>query len=92
MQDDYLSSMQQRLDRTLSDGAELAGRMADGHCEEALSRLSSWGPAAGTPPSLTHFVVELDQRFLTDLGHTAAMFTELFGQAGRPRMLKATRF
>jgi len=41
------------------------------------------------PPRLERFVVELDQRFLTELAHTAALFGELFEQSGRRRLLKA---
>ena len=53
--------------------------------EEKLSR---WGFEEGEPPALGRFAVELDQKFLTELAHTAAMFSELFEASGRPRLLK----
>lgn len=55
--------------------------------EEKLAR---WGFEEGLPPALGRFAVELDQKFLTELAHTAAMFSELFEVSGRPRLLKVT--
>ena len=72
--------------RTAAEGAAAAQTLADP---------DGWGfggaPERGgarAPPALERFVVELDQRFLTELAHTAALFGELFEQSGRRRLLK----
>lgn len=51
---------------------------------------SAWGFEGQTPPALQKFAVELDQRFLTELAHTAALFSELFEPSGRKKLLKVT--
>lgn len=48
-----------------------------------------WGVGAeGGAPSLSAFMVQLDQRFLTQLAHTAAHFAQLFPGAPRKQLLK----
>lgn len=49
---------------------------------------AGWGFEGETPPGLQRFVVELDQRFLTELAQTAALFEELFEAGGRKRLIK----
>ncbi len=53
-----------------------------------VAHADAWGLEAGKPPSLSRFVVELDQRFLTELTHTTVLFNELFDQSGRRQLLK----
>lgn len=53
-----------------------------------VGHADAWGLEAGKPPSLSRFVVELDQRFLTELTHTTVLFNELFDQSGRRQLLK----
>lgn len=51
--------------------------------------MHAWGwDEAGAPASPARFAVELDQRFLTELAHTAVLFTELFDQGSRPHLLR----
>ena len=40
------------------------------------------------PPLLSTFAVQLDQRFLTELARTAALFQSLFEASGRKELLK----
>jgi hypothetical protein len=51
---------------------------------------SAWGfdEESGAPPSPAKFAVQLDQRFLTELAHTAVLFGELFDAASRPHLLR----
>ena len=51
---------------------------------------SAWGFEGQQPPALQKFAVELDQRLLTELAHTAALFSELFEPSGRKKLLKVT--
>ena len=53
-----------------------------------MSARTSWGFQDREPPALQKFAVELDQRFLTELAHTAALFSELFEPSGRKKLLK----
>lgn len=53
-----------------------------------VSAKTAWGFQNNEPPSLQKFAVELDQRFLTELAHTAALFSELFEPSGRKKLLK----
>ena len=53
-----------------------------------MSARGSWGFDGETPPPLQRFAVELDQRFITELAHTAALFSELFEPSGRKKLLK----
>ena len=50
------------------------------------------GQGGGSPrrrlPTLHAVIVELDGRFITELTHTAALFSELFEAAGRKRLVK----
>ena len=48
----------------------------------------AWGFQDEQPPALQKYAVELDQRFLTELAHTAALFSELFEPSGRKKLLK----
>ena len=54
----------------------------------SLQESGGWGVVEDEHTWLTRFVVELDQRFLTELAHTAASFVELFEQNGRTRLLQ----
>lgn len=55
-----------------------------------VSARASWGFEGERPPPLQRFAVELDQRFITELAHTAALFSELFELSGRKKLLKVT--
>ena len=59
----------------LSDGAKAA---------------AAWGFTEGQAITLHQFAVQLDQRFLTELSQTGALFSELFGTAGRAQLVKAS--
>lgn len=59
-------------------------------CTGLLNKVAargSWGFEGETPPPLQRFAVELDQRFITELAHTAALFSELFQPSGRKKLL-----
>lgn len=53
---------------------------------------SAWGFEVGGEqrPSLDAFLVQLDQRFLTQLAHTGAHFADLFPGASRKQLLKVS--
>lgn len=53
-----------------------------------VSAKTAWGFSNNEPPALQSFAVELDQRFLTELAHTAALFGDLFETSGRKQLLK----
>ena len=53
-----------------------------------VSARASWGFEGDAPPPLQRFAVELDQRFITEMAHTAALFSELFEPSGRKKLLK----
>ena len=55
-----------------------------------MSARASWGFEGETPPPLQRFAVELDQRFITEMAHTAALFSELFEPSGRKTLLKVS--
>jgi len=55
-----------------------------------VSARASWGFEGETPPPLQRFAVELDQRFITEMAHTAALFSELFEPSGRKTLLKVS--
>lgn len=55
-----------------------------------VSAKTAWGFTGNAPPALQRFAVELDQRFLTELAHTAALFGELFEVSGRKQLLKVS--
>ena len=55
----------------------------------SVTAKGSWGFEGDAPPPLQRFAVELDQRFITELAHTAALFSELFEPSGRKKLLKA---
>ena len=46
------------------------------------------GLQTGGHLQLPVFIVELDQRFITEMARTAASFTELFHQSGRPKLVQ----
>ena len=46
------------------------------------------GLQTGEHLQLPVFIVELDQRFITEMARTAAWFTELFHQSGRPKLVQ----
>ena len=54
----------------------------------AIRDLAGWGFMGEAPPPLARFVVELDQRILTELARTAVLFVDLFEDAGRHRLVK----
>ena len=54
----------------------------------AIRDLARWGFLGEAPPPLARFVVELDQRILTELARTAVLFVDLFEDAGRHRLVK----
>ncbi len=63
-------------------------------CTGLLAKVSargSWGFEGETPPPLQRFAVELDQRFITEMAHTAALFSELFEPSGRKKLLKVSK-
>lgn len=107
-QEDFLACMAARMGGITDEARAVAAAMAAGHglrsaaegaaAAASLADAAGWGFVAGDrappeePPALERFVVELDQRFLTELAHTAALFGELFEQSGRRRLLKVTCF
>lgn len=107
-QEDFLACMAARMGGITDEARAVAAAMAAGHglrsaaegaaAAESLADAAGWGFVAddrappGEPPALERFVVELDQRFLTELAHTAALFGELFEQSGRRRLLKVVCF
>ncbi len=59
-----------------------------GAAEMKIKDRAAWGFEGEEPPGLQRFIVELDQRFLTELAQTAALFEELFEASGRKRLIK----
>lgn len=51
-----------------------------------------WGYRGWQSLPLPKFVVELDQRFITELSSIAVTFTELFEQNGRGRLVQVRLF
>lgn len=81
MQEDYLECMRQRLDGILSEAESLAG-------SSGAEPKAAWGYSHWQDLTLPAFVVELDQRFITELARVAAAFTQLFEQQGRSRLVQ----
>ncbi|CAL8469580.1 g9121 [Coccomyxa elongata] len=98
LQEDFLACMKMRMANILGEAEAVVTAMAvqnrlrrqSGAAAE-VAHADAWGLEPGKPPSLSRFVVELDQRFLTELTHTTVLFNELFDQSGRRQLLKATR-
>lgn len=57
-------------------------------CFAGIRDPAAWGFEGGQPPLLSTFAVQLDQRFLTELARTAALFQSLFEASGRKELLK----
>ncbi|KAL3158433.1 hypothetical protein ABBQ38_010667 [Trebouxia sp. C0009 RCD-2024] len=98
LQEDFLLCMHKRMEDILQEAEAIADLMAPAANPAALQGLlskvsarGSWGFEGDTPPPLQRFAVELDQRFITELAHTAALFSELFEPSGRKKLLKVTR-
>ncbi|KAA6417142.1 MAG: hypothetical protein FRX49_12897 [Trebouxia sp. A1-2] len=89
LQEDFLMCMHKRMEDILHEAEAIADLMAPGvkpaSIQGLLTKVSaraSWGFEGETPPPLQRFAVELDQRFITEMAHTAALFSELFEPSG----------
>lgn len=98
LQEDFLMCMHKRMEDILHEAEAIADIMAPGVNPASIQGLltkvlarASWGFEGETPPPLQRFAVELDQRFITEMAHTAALFSELFEPSGRKTLLKVTR-
>ncbi|KAK9813244.1 hypothetical protein WJX72_011382 [[Myrmecia] bisecta] len=98
LQEEFLLCMKKRMEAILEDAEAVSQAIASSYApasgaeaEPRLRDAAAWGFEGRQPPALARFVVELDQRFLTELAHTAALFNELFEPSGRKRLLKVTR-
>ncbi|KAK9817324.1 hypothetical protein WJX74_004288 [Apatococcus lobatus] len=97
LQEDFLQSMRARLEGILVEAHRVVEavaahyRLSPPPADLRIKDPAGWGFEGETPPGLQRFVVELDQRFLTELAQTAALFEELFEAGGRKRLIKVVK-
>lgn len=57
-------------------------------CAECAGGKEVWGYTTWQSLQLSKLVVEVDQRFISELAAVAVAFTELFGEAGRSKLVQ----
>eukprot|EP00891_Asterochloris_glomerata_P001742 jgi/Astpho2/1742/Aster-04163 len=94
LQTEFLLCMHKRMEDILKQAELVAHCVAAGTAagqQDGIRDPAAWGFEGGQPPLLSTFAVQLDQRFLTELARTAALFQSLFEASGRKELLKSAR-
>ncbi|KAK9806582.1 hypothetical protein WJX73_004732 [Symbiochloris irregularis] len=98
LQEDFLHCMQKRMTGILDTAAGIMPAVlasestsATATAEARQKAEASWGVAKDQTLTLHQYAVQLDQRFLSELSQTGALFSELFGSSGRAQLVKVTR-